>query len=353
MKKIKIFLALLIVLLNAETGFAQAGRYAYSHLSLPPSAHVSALGGTNISLHDDDINFTLQNPALLTQKMHKAIALNATNYVADVFFGSVSGAWAFTGEHFVGVGVQFVDYGDFLHTDEYDNAYGNFTARDLAFHLMYAHRISPNITVGATMKPIYSSYQNYNSFALAFDMGANYFVEENDLSLGLVLKNIGFQFTGFYTDDDGDQYRERLPVELQFGVSKRLANAPFRVSATLVNLQRWDMSYRNDAKQGSSLSNSNKQSGEDLSFLDNAIRHIVLGVDFIPNEQFFLTAGYNVRRAREMQVVHNRSFAGFSLGGGLKLHKFQLGFAFAQNHPKNNSLSFSVATNLQSWGKRL
>lgn len=353
MKNIKIFLILFAVAFYAEIGLAQTGRFAYSHLGLPPSAHVSALGGTNISLHDNDINFTLQNPALLTKDMHKALALNITNYVSDVFFGSALGTYALSDKHFVGIGIQFVDYGDFLHTDEFFNTYGNFSARDLALHLMYAHQLSPNITVGGTMKPLYSSYQNYNSFALAFDMGANYFVEESDLSLGLVLKNIGFQFTGFLTDEDGDQVRERLPIELQFGVSKRLANAPFRVSATLTNLQRWNMEYRNDAKQGNSLSNANKHPGEDLSFLDNAVRHVILGVDFIPNDQFYLTAGYNVRRAREMKVTDNRSFAGFSLGGGLKLQKFQLGFAFAQYHSKNNSLSFSIATNLQSWKKKL
>ena len=353
MKKLKILLALFALIFNAGIGFSQTGRFGFSHLNLPPSAHVAALGGTNVSLHDDDINFSLQNPALLTQKMHKSIALNATNFVADVNFGSVAGAWAFTDAHFVGIGVQFLDYGNFLHTDEFNNHYGTFSARDLAFHLMYAHRISPRITMGGTLKPIYSSYQNFNSFALAADMGANYFVEESQLSLGLVLKNIGFQFTGFTTGGLGDHYRERLPIELQFGVSKKVANAPFRVSATLRNLQRWDMSYRNDANQGNSLSNSGTPKGEDLDFFDNIIRRVILGVDFIPGEQFYLSAGYNFGRATEMQVPQNRSFAGFSLGGGLKLYKFQLGFAYAQYHPQNASLSFSIATNLQNWGKRL
>ena len=353
MKNLKIFLALFATAFYAEIGFAQTGKFAFSQLSLPPSAHVAALGGANISLHDGDLSFALQNPALLSQKMHKNIALNATNYVSDVNFGSVAGAWALSDEHFVGVGIQFVDYGNFLNTDEYGNTYGDFTARDLAFHLMYAHKISPHITVGGTLKPIYSSYQNYNSFALAVDMGANYFVEKSQLSLGLVLKNIGFQFTGFTTGDIGDHYRERLPIELQFGVSKRVANAPFRVSATLRDLQRWDMRYRNDAISGGSLSGNDTPKGENLGFFDNVIRHVVLGVDFIPSEQFFLTAGYNVRRAAEMQLQNKRSFAGFSAGGGLKLYKFQLGFAYAQYHPHIASLSFSIATNLSAWGKRL
>ena len=45
--------------------FAQDGRTAYNFLNTTTSSHAYGLGGTNISIIDDDINLYEQNPALL------------------------------------------------------------------------------------------------------------------------------------------------------------------------------------------------------------------------------------------------------------------------------------------------
>lgn len=65
-----------------------------------------------------------------------------------------------------------------------------------------------------------------------------------------------------------------MPIDLQLGVTKRFANAPFRVSATLVNLNHWDSSLRD---------------------------HAVVGADILLSESLWIGAGYNFRRANEMK----------------------------------------------------
>ena len=54
-----------IVMLWSLNCFAQEGASAYSFLEVPSSSHAFALGGTNITVIDDDINLMEQNPALL------------------------------------------------------------------------------------------------------------------------------------------------------------------------------------------------------------------------------------------------------------------------------------------------
>ena len=45
---------------------AQAGRGVYAFLDLPTSSRMAALGGSNVSVFDHDVNFVFQNPALLS-----------------------------------------------------------------------------------------------------------------------------------------------------------------------------------------------------------------------------------------------------------------------------------------------
>ncbi len=51
-------------------------------------------------------------------------------------------------------------------------------------------------------------------------------------------KNLGGQLKAY------DKEYEKMPIDLQLGVTKRFDNTPFRVSATLVNLNHWDSGLR-------------------------------------------------------------------------------------------------------------
>ena len=73
----KILLTMAAVALSASFGLrAQDGTTAYNFLNISPSSHVYGLGGHNISLIDDDVNLTEQNPALLGPEVEKQVALN-------------------------------------------------------------------------------------------------------------------------------------------------------------------------------------------------------------------------------------------------------------------------------------
>lgn len=325
--------------------FSQAGQGVYQFLNLPVSSRLAAMGGTNVSLRDNDLNFAFQNPALLTSEMHNVVGLNMANYLADIQFGSAVYSRTFGTKNYFALGIQYVDYGVFKETTEFNEIIGEFSAKDYALSLIYARPITDKITVGATLKPVYSVYERYTSFGVAMDAGANYKSTSDLFSAGLVLRNIGTQFKGYYSDETGQHY-EPLPFDIQLGLSKKLAHAPLRLSFTLHNLQKWDLSYQS-TNQPTEMSDI--ESTNEIGFIDMAFRHSIIAVEFVPTKSFYLTAAYNHRRHAEMLMSGFKSMAGFSFGGGIKLYKFHVGFGMTQFQVGNYSYQFSISTSLNEF----
>jgi hypothetical protein len=144
-------------------------------------------------------------------------------------------------DNYFAVGVHYLDYGQMAYADELGNLLGTtFTAKDICVNLMYARQLGPMFRVGATLKPIFSVYERYTSFALGADVGGHFQTADSTFQMGLTLRNIGWQLKAFYEEDYG-QHTEMLPLNLELGLSYRLAHAPLRFSLTAHNLQRWNI----------------------------------------------------------------------------------------------------------------
>jgi len=326
--------------------FSQAGYGVYSFLDLPVSSRLAALGGSNVSLEENDLSFAFLNPSMLKAETDNMLSLNIANYLADIKFGSAMYSKNFGKKNYFAVGIQFVDYGLFKETNEINDILGNFTAKDIALNIIYARPITNRITVGGTLKPIFSNFERYSSVGIALDAGVNYNNEDKFFSAGLVLRNIGKQIKAYYSDEYS-QHFEPLAFDIQAGITKKLAHAPFRLSLTLHNLQHWDLSHN---FLNSSISNINSiNASTDIKFVDMAFRHSIFGVEFIPSKNFYLVASYNHRRHQELSMPGFKSMAGFSFGGGIKLYKFQVGFGMSQFQVGNYSYQFSINTSLNEF----
>jgi hypothetical protein len=346
-KKVIIFLSFIFFYFQSH---AQAGYGVYQFLNLPVSSRMAAMGGTNVSLQDNDLNFAFQNPALLSNETSNIIGLNMANYLADIKFGSAIYGHSIDSVNYIGVGVQYVDYGTFKQTTDLNQILGEFTAKDMALNLIYTRRLTKNISVGATIKPVYSAYETYTSFGMAADLGVNYNDPKALFSAGLVLRNMGTQFKGYYSDQNG-QHFEPLPFDIQAGVSKKLTHAPLRFSFTLHDLQQWDLSYQstNQPVQTFTTTTSTSTPTNSISFVDMAFRHTIIAIEFVPTKNFYLTAAYNHRREQEMSMSGFKSMAGFSFGGGIKIYKFHVGFGMTQFQVGNYSYQFSISTSLNEF----
>ncbi len=326
------------IVVDAQKG----GESTYDFLNLTNSARVAALGGTNITINDNDMNMAYHNPALLKKEMDQNLVLNYVPYMTGINYGYVGFAKHFEKVGSFSLGVHNINYGEFTRTNEYDEILGTATAAEYAFNLSYARKLSPKLSMGITAKPIYSKFDVYTSFGLAADFGIHYYVPENDFSIGLVLKNVGSQIESF------NDVQEEMPSDLQFGFTKKLAHAPFRFSVTAQHLLDWDLTYTAyDEENASYSSEDGKDKGKD--FGDQLMRHMVFGVEFMPSKSFHVDFGYNHRRRKELGYEERLSTAGFSWGFGFKVYKFLFSYGSARYHLGGSSNHFSISTNLSQF----
>ncbi|WP_196885090.1 type IX secretion system protein PorQ [Aureivirga sp. CE67] len=335
MKKILLLLCLYSAFATAQTG----GEQVYQFLNLTTSARQAALGGEIYTL-TDDVNQPLWNPSTINEDMHNNVGVNYVNYLAGISFGSASYAYKFNDK--LGTfhaGVTYVGYGELIGTDAQGNETGTFKANDFSVSLGYAYHIpNSHFFVGANLKMINSVIDSYSSFGLATDLGVLYKNKEKPYSFTLVLKNLGTQITKF------DNTKEDLPFEIALSADYQLENVPLKWYLTLDNLQQWEVAYRNPSN--ATVDIEGKRTEEDITFFDNAFRHVIIGAELFPKKAFNIRVGYNVRRGKELKLVDARTFAGFSAGFGLKLNRIKFNYAFTKYHPADNASTFSLLINL-------
>ncbi len=336
MKKIKI---ILFLILSCQTYSQVGGERIYNFLNLTGSARQAALGGKIITLVDD-INQPFWNPSTINSEMGGKVAVNYMNFLADVNLASVSYAHLVNRDFgVIHSGISYLNYGDFIGADENGVETGTFKAYDLAFSLGYAYNIfKTDFFIGANVKLINSVIDNYSSFGIGADIGILYFNETSPYSLTLVVRNLGYQVTTF------DETKEDLPFEIQFGASYKLENVPITWHFSIDNLQKWQVAYKNPSNTTTDINGNTIE--ENISFLDNTIRHLSIGAELFSESAFNLRLGYNFRRSKELMLVDQRTFAGFTAGFGLKMNRLKLNYAFSKYHPASNVSTFSLLINL-------
>jgi len=324
---------ILIFSILFSTVFSQTGGdNVYEFLNLTHSAYISSIGGTNVSVVNNDLNLSYHNPGLLNSTMDKAIALNYVNYFAGINYGMAMYSRSFQGIGNFGTGITYLNYGSFTEADESGIITGTFSASEYAFSLMYSREIDTLFSIGANLKPVLSHLEKYTSFGLAMDLGASFHSRNNLFSAGLVLKNIGMQITSYAGEEKQD-----LPFEIQGGVSQRLAHAPFRFSLTLRHLEKFDLTHQYITPPATT-----ETSGSDSDFGENLLRHSILGIELIPHKNFYISGGYNYQRRSELKVDQKVSTVGLSWGFGIKTSFIDVEFGRATYHLAGYSNNISL-----------
>ena len=343
--------------------FAQvsnAGRSVFSFMGLPVSSRINALGGSNVSLSDGDIAMGMCNPALLHANSHMMLQLNYSYYLPGTMFGSALYGHNFgrskiekpaEGEpdkpNYFAVGIHYLDYGKMYYADKDGNKTGGtFGARDILIDVMYARQLGRMFKVGVTLKPVYSIYESYSSFALGADVGAHFQSPDSTFQMGLVLQNIGWQLKGFYSEEGGTNH-EMLPLNLQLGLTYRVKHAPLRFHMQAHNLQTWYLNY-----EWTGL-DKNATTGDiiphDVKWYDMLFRHTIWTIEVVDKrERFYIAFSYNHRRRAELNLADQRSLAGFALGLGVRIKQVHLDFAISQMTKSNFSYQVGLTLDINS-----
>ena len=335
-------LLLYILLFVCAVSYSQiGGKYTYQFLNLVTSPRQAALGGKVITIYDNDVNQAHYNPATINEEMDNNLALNYGSYFKEVTFGTASYAYTYD-RHLqtFQAGVNYVNYGSFEGYDENGQPTSNFTGSEVALSVGYAYNIPyTDIHIGASAKLISSTLESYHSLGGALDIGAVFIDEKNDINWALVIRNIGTQFSSY------NGVSERLPLEIIAGVSQELENVPIRWHLTLENLQQWNIAFVNPSQSQSSL--DGQVEDEKVSFVNNTLRHVIMGVELFPKKAFNLRVGYNFRRAEELRLLEQRNFSGVSLGFGLKMNKLKFNYSYSRYTLAGNTSLFGLTMNFQ------
>jgi hypothetical protein len=351
----KRLLALKMALWMAASLTAQIGGISvYEFLNLPNSARITALGGTLITVRDDDANLAFSNPAALNPLMHQQLTFNHSFHVADISHGFASYAHHFERSGITGhAGVHYISYGTFDQTDEFGLEEGTFSAGEYAITLGAGKQVSERLAVGSNLKFITSQFESYHSLGLAGDLAATYFDTSSNLTFTFLARNIGSQLTTYRAGNP-----EPLPFEMQVGLSKRLRYLPFRLSVIYRHLNRWNILYDDPNGEPSLLffGETEDERSRTSIWFDNFFRHFVFSGEFLfgRRENLRLRFGYNHFMRKELSVTNFGSMAGFSFGAGIKVNRFRLDYGFSSFHLGGGLNHFSISTNLQEFkGRRM
>lgn len=313
--------SLFVLLLSLFALFSYAqddSQTEYTFLRLPVSAHAAAMGGDNITMPDDDALMMFHNPALIIGATPKTVSLQYMRYIAGCNGAAAAYNMVFDDKWYVGAGIQYMGYGSMRQTDSDNNDLGTFSANDIALQATLGYELARNLSGGITLRGVYGSIGAYNSLAVAADLGLNLYIPESEWSVGIVAKNLGGQIKAY------DEDFEKMPLDLQVGVSKRLIGSPLRLSLTLVDLNHTGYSLKD---------------------------HMVIGAEALLSDQIYVAGGYNFRRAHDMKVYdgegNNSSHgAGLSFGAGVNLDRVKINIAYSKLHVSASTLIANIAFTL-------
>lgn len=296
------------------------GNAAFSFLRQPVGARAWALGGNNISSQSEDVSLVFQQPALLRSIHSGQISSSFQSFPAGIRNYSLVAATQMPGRSWMtGIGVNYFDYGTITQTDAAGNVLGTLTPADFVVQGMIGNTYREKFNWGITLKFIHSNYGLYRSSGIALDVGIAYRDSAAGWQASVLVKNMGTQLSAY-----AGGVKEELPFDLQAGISKRLANAPFQFSITAGRLQTFNTVYNDTSFRAA----EGELDYTGVGFLEKLVNRLTIGLQIYPHEKLELMAGYNFQRRRDLNVFNQvNGLNGFTFGTALKLKKLHFVYA--------------------------
>ncbi len=271
---------------------SNAGTSAFPFLKIDPSARAVSMGGAFTGLANDE-SALFYNPAGITQFDTKRYIASYHNYFVDMQSGFLGFIKPLSPEKtYLGVYITYLNYGNFIETDNAGNELGAFSGSDLVLAGTIGLRHSHSWRFGATAKLIYEKIHDYSATGLAFDLGAKFTSDREYYSAGLMVQNLGFQLTGLGSE------KEKLPLTIRGGGSIRLKGLPLLLTSDLI------MPTDNDIA-------------------------IALGGEYLALKPFYMRAGWNTFGSNYQAANSDDKWAGLGLGFGFDFkEKMHIAYGF-------------------------
>jgi hypothetical protein len=316
-------LVLSVGLVAPATAQPGASLSSFQLLRFDASARTAALGGAYTAVADGDVNALFYNPAIPGPSTSRIPSLSYLNHLSGIDAGTLAYSqtvrdWGTT----LSGGLRFVQWGgDIQRRNERGERTGTFSAGDVALTLGAARAMGARLQYGANVHLLYSQIDNVQATALATDLGVLYRLPAQQLTVGASLRHLGASLGGFETS---------LPLDLQLGVSKRLAHLPLLLSVTAYDLN----------KIGTGV--------EGGSTLDHALGHLTFGGELQLGDVLRLRAGYNHRRSRDLALADRFDLGGLGGGFGIVVSGITVDYAYNSWSKLGGLHQFTVRADLDA-----
>ena len=330
---IRRFIVFVFLFFSAASYAQIGGQFTYQFLEINTSAYAAALGGKLIA-NPTDLTLVYYNPALLDSTKRNHLTINYQNRLAGINLGEFVYSFKTKSRANLAFGVHYINYGKFDGYDSNGQITGTFSASEATPYIIYSIPIDTVLTVGASLKPVFSSFERYKSYGLALDLGAIFRLSD-DLFFGVALRNIGKQLKPYVS------LREPLPYNLAAGVSGKFKYSPFRFNFTFDYLNYWNLRFVSSINQiniGATSVDTTSIVARTGQLLDELFRHMHFGTEFFLSPKFTLLLGYNYRLAKEMALPTTNTFSGLSAGLRFDSQSLSLTYSFQK------FLNFTVNT---------
>lgn len=311
--KIKLFIITILFVWTSTYLFSQN---TYEFLRIDPSARASALGGSFVSV-TDDADVVFYNPAGIGYLTGNPISFSFVKHLLDINLASLSFSTEVEDIGRFGTAIKYINYGTFEQADEFGNRNGEFGAGELATIIGYSNNLDENFYYGANAKIIYSKIADRSSSAIGMDLGLNYSFPEEMLSIGFAILNVGSQISSYYST------KEKLPIDVVLGVSKKLERIPVLLSL--------DFHRLNDNQ------NSFSQRFKNFNF----------GAELTLSKVLKLRLGYDSQKRRDLKIGTTAGIAGFNLGIGATVSSYQFDYAYSSYGMIGALHRIGISTNLE------
>ena len=315
-------------------------------LNLSPSARLASLGSNFASFEAPDIGIAISNSSLLSPALNNVAMLHYADYFSA--YSNIHAAYARDLQR-VGMFLASMQYTNFGFVNSYDEEENYLGPSNLSYNLIlnlgWGRALVDSVfSIGANFRYILCRGTNFWTNGLAVDVSGTYTNIENRLGVSLAFRNIG---TVLKRDIISDY--ERLPFQIDLAMYKRMLHAPFAFSIVLSNLQKWNLSGvdLNEEIVGPNgeITKPNKFS----AFADNAMRHVIPGIELLPFRNLAFRLSYNYHHRQEMKINTRPGFVGFSWGVGAKIYKFQIDYARSAHHLSGAPNFISLSANLRDF----
>lgn len=326
-------------------GSAQAPSLVFE---VPADARTAGLGGRLTADFTGDLHAAAFNPAFLDCEDLGRLALDYVNYFGTTTIGSATAVIDANGRRTTAVGTRFSTFGQL---DEYDASGqatgGRFSAGDVIVQLSSAWSFEAGkghwVTAGVAGWAGTRTLDRDVAGLLGLDIAGRGVLSDQLFSWGVAITGLGQAWAL-----GGSQPTGRMPLNLQLGLAKSFANAPFALHLEASQLQQWDL-----APEGTYDDIVDPLTGAlsppmAFPFGDALMRHITMGTALRLGESLEVLVGYDYRRRQELRAGDRPGTNGLALGVNFNVQQFQVRLARNTYHFAGASTHLSVSLDLAS-----